>query len=488
MSTDANEPRRHTNASASTPESAHGDGHDAPNDTHAKVHRAKDVTSQAASASVTHAEHTEIPTATTDGVNPDREKLLIIKDEVQKAYAELKSKDLKLDLTRGKPSAEQLDFSNDLLSLPGLDYKAQDGTDVRNYGGLNGLSDIRDLWADALGISAENLIAGDSSSLNIEFDLISWSYTFGNNDSPRPWSTEEDLKWICPVPGYDRHHSITELFGFEMVTVPMTETGPDMNAVRELVKDPAVKGMWAVPMFSNPTGYTFDKATTQALAEMETAAPDFRIVWDNAYAVHTLTGDFPEILNVLDMAREAGNPNRFWWMTSTSKITLAGSGVAFFASSAENLEWYGRIANVRGIGPNKVNQLAHARFFQDADGVREQMRKHASSLAPKFRRVIEILDSRLGGLDVARWNDPEGGYFISVDVVDGTAARVVELAKEAGVQLTAAGATFPLKKDPNDRNLRLAPSMPTIEQLEVAMDGFATCVLLAAIEKLEASD
>ncbi|MGJ4139258.1 aminotransferase class I/II-fold pyridoxal phosphate-dependent enzyme [Corynebacterium evansiae] len=417
--------------------------------------------------------------------NVNAELLLSMKEDVRQAYEELHSKGLNLDLTRGKPSAEQLDFSVDLLSLPGENFTSPSGVDVRNYGGGVGLTEIRQLWADVLGLPVDNVIAGDASSLNIMFDLISWAYAFGTNDSERPWSAEEKLKWICPVPGYDRHHSITELFGFEMLTVGMTDEGPDMDQVRELAKDPAVKGMWAVPMFANPTGVTFSQQTAEALAAMETGAPDFRIVWDNAYAVHTLTDEFPEIINILDVAEKAGNPNRFWAMSSTSKITFAGAGLAFFASSTENLEWYKKIANVRGIGPNKVNQLAHLQYLKDAEGVRDLMRKHAGSLGPKFTRVVEILQRRLGDLNVAEWTVPEGGYFISVNLLDGTAGRVVELAKKAGVALTAAGSTYPLKQDPNDRNLRLAPSMPTIEQLEVAMDGFATCVLYAAIEMVE---
>lgn len=415
----------------------------------------------------------------------NKDQLLNLKEQVNKEFEDLKAQGLKLDLTRGKPSAEQLDFSTDLLSLPGGNFTTADGVDARNYGGLIGITDIRQIWAEVLGLPVDNVIAGDSSSLNIAFDLISWSYTFGNNDSAKPWSQEEKVKWICPVPGYDRHHSITERFGFEMITVPMTSEGPDMDAVRELVKDPAVKGMWTVPMFSNPTGAVYSEETCRALAEMETAAPDFRIVWDNAYAVHTLTEDFPPVVNVLQLAEEAGNPNRFWFMSSTSKITLAGAGVAFFASSKANLDWYKSIANIRGIGPNKINQLAHAQFFGSAEGVRATMRKHAGSLAPKFQRVLEILQQRLGELNVAQWTKPEGGYFVSVDLVDGTASRTVELAKEAGVVLTPAGSTFPLKKDPNDRNLRIAPSMPPLEQLDTAMNVFAICVLKATIEALE---
>ncbi|MGV0394951.1 aminotransferase [Corynebacterium uberis] len=404
----------------------------------------------------------------------------------RRAYEELKAKNLDLNLTRGKPSTEQLDLSRELLSLPGDDPVAADGTDVRNYGQGAGIIDIRSLWAEVLGIDVENLIAADSSSLNIMFDLISFVWLWGTPDSPQPWGREEKVRWICPVPGYDRHFTITEKFGIEMVPVPMLDDGPDMDAVRNLAQDPTVKGMWTVPVFGNPTGVSFSKAVTEELASMDTAAPDFRIVWDNAYAVHTLTDSFPEVYNVIELARQAGNPNRFWFMSSTSKITHAGSGVSFFASSKENLEWYQSIASVRGIGPNKVNQLAHARFFGSAQGVFDHMKRHAESLAPKFQRVQQILDDRLSEYDVAHWTKPDGGYFISLDVVDGTASRVVQLAKEAGIALTQAGSSFPLHEDPNDRNIRLAPSMPPLEELEVAMDGVATCVLVAALEKLGA--
>ena len=418
--------------------------------------------------------------------NTDR--LLALKDEVTASFEELKARNLGLNLTRGKPSSEQLDIGESLLGLPGEDdHTLADGTDVRNYGGGDGIREIRELWAEVLGIPADLVVAGDASSLNIMFDLISWSHTFGNNDSERPWAAEETVKWICPVPGYDRHFSITETFGYEMVTVPMLEDGPDVDAIRELVKDPQVKGMWVVPVFSNPTGATVSREVAEALASMETAAPDFRIIWDNAYAVHTLTDEFPEILDIVGIAAEQSNPNRFWAMSSTSKITLAGAGVAFFNSSKENLDWYRKYATIRGIGPNKVNQLAHVRYFGSAEGVRSVMRKHSGILGPKFRAVTEILENRLGGLGIAEWTHPEGGYFISVDLLDGTAKRTVELAKEAGIALTGAGSAFPLKNDPNNRNLRLAPSLPPQEEVEVAMDGVATCMLLAAIEAAEAA-
>lgn len=416
----------------------------------------------------------------------DTEQFNELAQQVRKDYQDLQAKNLNLNLTRGKPSNEQLDFSHDLLTLPGDDPIDADGVDVRNYGGLLGIKQLREIWANALGRSVDNTIAADSSSLNITFDLLLWSYTFGNNDSVRPWSQEEKIRWICPVPGYDRHFTITEKLGIEMVSVPMLDDGPDMDAVAKLAQDPQVKGMWAVPVFSNPTGVSFSKEVCEKLAAMDTAAPDFRIVWDNAYALHTLTDEFPENYNVHEMAAAAGNPNRFWEMSSTSKVTHAGSGVGFFTSSEENLAWYSSIASARGIGPNKVNQLAHARFFGDEEGLKALMRKHSGSLAPKFDAVLDLLEKKLGGYDVASWSHPEGGYFIDLNVIDGTATRVWELAKEAGIELTKAGASFPYGEDPRNRNIRLAPSMPAADDVAVAMDGVATCVLLAAIEKKEA--
>ena len=392
-------------------------------------------------------------------------------------YDALKAKNLNLDLTRGKPSTEQLNFNDELLGLPGAgDYKDAGGADVRNYGNLKGIVDIRQIWADLLNVSVDNIIAQDASSLNIMFDLISWAYIWGTQDSPRAWREEPHVKWLCPVPGYDRHFSITETFGFEMVPVE------DINQIPELVKDPQVKGMWIVPIFANPSGESLSPEQIEMLASMETAAPDFRIFYDNAYAVHTLNGQFPEVVDVVSLAAEKGNPNRFFEFASTSKITFAGGGVSFLATSQDNLAWWQQYASMRGIGPNKVNQLAHARYLGDADGVKQLMLKHYQSLAPKFQAVEEILQSRLGEAGVASWTTPEGGYFISLDVVDGTASRVVDLAAQAGIKLTNAGSSFPLHKDPNNRNIRLAPSLPPLDEVRESMDGVATCVLLAAAE------
>lgn len=419
--------------------------------------------------------------------NLDASELKELAAEVRKDYEALKAEGLNLDLTRGKPSKAQLDLSNDLLVLPGRGhYTDVAGNDLRNYGNQKGIKELRDLWGELTNMEPELLVAADSSSLNIMYDLIHLSYTFGNNSSEQPWSKEETIKWICPTPGYDRHFTITESFGFELLSVPMEEDGPDIDAVEELAKDPQVKGMWVVPMFSNPTGAVISEEKTRRLAAMETGAADFRIVWDNAYAVHTLTEDFPEVLPILEIAEQEGNPDRFWAMSSSSKITFAGSGVSFFGSSEDNLEWYLEHAGIRGIGPNKINQLAHYEFFGSAEGVRAIMRRHAALLAPKFESILRILDKRLTQYDIAEWTQPKGGYFISLNVLDGTATRVWELARDAGILLTQAGSAFPYGEDAKDHNIRLAPSLPPQEEVEAAMDGVATCVLLAAVEKLGA--
>lgn len=419
--------------------------------------------------------------------NLDASELKELAAEVRKDYEALKAEGLNLDLTRGKPSKAQLDLSNDLLVLPGRGhYTDAAGNDLRNYGNQKGIKELRDLWGELTNMDPELLVAADSSSLNIMYDLIHLSYTFGNNSSEQPWSKEETIKWICPTPGYDRHFTITESFGFELLSVPMEEDGPDIDAVEELAKDPQVKGMWVVPMFSNPTGAVISEEKTRRLAAMETGAADFRIVWDNAYAVHTLTEEFPEVLPILEIAEQEGNPDRFWAMSSSSKITFAGSGVSFFGSSEDNLEWYLEHAGIRGIGPNKINQLAHYEFFGSAEGVRAIMRRHAALLAPKFESILRILDKRLTQYDIAEWTQPKGGYFISLNVPDGTATRVWELARDAGILLTQAGSAFPYSEDAKDHNIRLAPSLPPQEEVEAAMDGVATCVLLAAVEKLGA--
>jgi DNA-binding transcriptional MocR family regulator len=414
-----------------------------------------------------------------------RDELRAEHEQQLRNYAELKAKGLNLDLTRGKPSPTQLDLSNELLRLPGDDFRDGDGTDTRNYGGLHGLPELRAIFGELLGIPVPNLIAGNNSSLELMHDVVVYSLLHGGVDSPRPWNDEPRVKFLCPVPGYDRHFNLTETMGIEMIPIPMREDGPDVDLIEELVAvDPAIKGMWTVPVFANPTGITYSWETARRLVQMRTAAEDFRLFWDNAYAVHTLTMGFVRQVDVLGLAAAAGNPNRPYVFASTSKITFAGAGVSFFGGSLGNIAWYLQYAAKKSIGPDKVNQLRHLRFFGDADGVRLQMRRHQQLLAPKFALALEILDKRLGDSKIASWTEPKGGYFISLDVLPGTARRTVALAKDAGIAVTEAGAAFPYRKDPDDKNIRIAPTFPSIPDLRSAIDGLATCALLAATESL----
>jgi DNA-binding transcriptional MocR family regulator len=415
-----------------------------------------------------------------------RDELSAQHEQQKRNYAELQAKGLKLDLTRGKPAPAQLDLSNRLLDLPGAaDYRDGDGTDTRNYGGLHGLPELRAIFGELLGIPVQNLIAGNNASLELMHDVVVFSLLHGGVDSPRPWVREPALKFLCPSPGYDRHFAITESLGIEMITVPMREDGPDVDLIEELVAaDPAIKGMWCVPVYSNPTGVTYSWESVRRLVQMRTAAKDFRLMWDNAYAVHTLTHDFVRNVDVLGLAEAAGNPNRPLVFASTSKITFAGAGVSFLGGSLGNIAWYLQHAGKKSIGPDKVNQLRHLRFFGDADGVRLQMQRHQQLLAPKFAAVLEILEDRLGESKIASWTEPKGGYFISLDVLPGTAKRTVALAKDAGIAVTEAGATFPYRKDPEDKNIRIAPTFPAEPELRAAIDGLATCALLSATESL----
>ncbi len=400
-------------------------------------------------------------------------------------YDELQAKGLNLDLTRGKPSPAQLDLSNQLLGLPGENYRDGDGTDTRNYGGLHGLPELRAIFGELLGIPVPNLIAGNNASLELMHDVIVFSMLHGGADSSRPWIAEPAVKFLCPSPGYDRHFAITESLGIEMIGVPVREDGPDVDLIEELVAaDPAIKGMWCVPVYSNPTGATYSWETVRRLVQMKTAATDFRLMWDNAYAVHPLTHDFIRQVDVLGLAEAAGNPNRPLVFASTSKITFAGAGVSFLGGSLGNIAWYLQHASKKSIGPDKVNQLRHLRFFGDADGVRLQMQRHQQLLAPKFALVQEILEDRLGESKIASWTDPKGGYFVSLDVWPGTARRTVALAKDAGIAVTEAGSAFPYRKDPEDKNIRIAPTFPSTPDLREAIDGLATCALLAATESL----
>ncbi|HWU23393.1 MAG TPA: aminotransferase class I/II-fold pyridoxal phosphate-dependent enzyme [Nocardioides sp.] len=400
-------------------------------------------------------------------------------------YASLQAKGLKLDLTRGKPGVDQLDLSDALLALPSS-TKDRAGVDVRNYGGLDGLPEMREIFADLLAVSPEQVVAGGNSSLSMMYQVVSWLLLKGGPGSPRPWKDEPVVKFICPVPGYDRHFTMLAEFGIEMVTVPMHEDGPDVPAVRALVADPAVKGMWLVPTYANPTGSVCSTEVAAELMAMDTAAPDFRILWDNAYAVHHLTEVEVKSADALSLAAVSGHPNRPIMFASTSKITWAGAGVACLAASPENVAWYLQRLSFSAIGPDKVNQLRHVEFFGDADGVRAHMRKHRELIAPKFEAVQTALTARLDGLGIATWSRPTGGYFVDLNVLDGTASRTVQLAKEAGIALTPAGSAFPLGNDPDDRNIRLAPTFPSLTEVETAMAGVAVCVELAALESLTA--
>jgi DNA-binding transcriptional MocR family regulator len=413
-----------------------------------------------------------------------RDELVALHAEQIAAYHALVARELSLDLTRGKPSAEQLDLSNALLRLPGEgEFHDATGVDVRNYGGIQGLSELREIFAPLLNVPVAQLVAGDNASLAMMHDSIVFSLLLGTVGSAGPWS-RGPVKFVCPVPGYDRHFTLCEQFGIEMAPVPLGADGPDLERVRALVaEDPAVKGLWVVPTYANPDGAVYSEDVTRALVSMPTAAPDFRIFWDNAYAVHHLTDVETPALDVLGMAAEAGNPDRVFLFASTSKITLAGAGVSFFASSPANVAWYLGHLGKRTIGPDKINHLRHARHLKSPDGVRELMRAHRAIIAPKFALVDQILTERLGGYGTARWTEPDGGYFISLDVADGTATRVVALAKDAGIAMTGAGAAFPYGRDPRDANIRIAPTMPPREAVAAAIDGLATCVLLAAVEQ-----
>jgi DNA-binding transcriptional MocR family regulator len=415
-----------------------------------------------------------------------RDELQLRHDQQRRNYADLQGKKLALDLTRGKPSAAQLDLSNALLELPGSgDFRDAEGTDTRNYGGQHGLPALRAIFGELLGIPVPSLIAGNNSSLELMHDAVVFSMLHGGVDSPRPWVREPVVKFLCPSPGYDRHFAVTESLGVEMITVPMRDDGPDVDLVEELVDaDPAIKGMWCVPVFSNPTGAVYSWEVVRRLVQMQTAATDFRLFWDNAYPVHTLTPEFPRQVDVLGLAAAAEHPHRPYVFASTSKITFAGAGVSFFGGSLGNIAWYLQHSGKKSIGPDKVNQLRHLRFLRDADGVRQHMLSHQKVLAPKFELVLDILDKRLSESKTAAWTEPKGGYFISLDVLPGTARRTVALAKDAGIAVTQAGASFPYGKDPDDTNIRIAPSFPPLADLSAAIDGLATCALLAATEKL----
>ena len=407
-----------------------------------------------------------------------REELLQIREELQAAYEKFKEKGLKLDMSRGKPSAEQLDLSMGMMCVLDnfTDLKCEDGIDCRNYGVMDGIPEAKRLLGELIEVPADHIIIYGNSSLNVMFDVVSHAYTHGVMGMT-PWCKLDKVKFLCPVPGYDRHFSITEYFGIEMINVPMTPDGPDMDMVERLVsQDEAIKGIWCVPKYSNPQGYTYSDETVRRFANLRPAAKDFRIFWDNAYNVHHLY-DEPQdvILELLHECEKAGNPDMVYKFSSTSKISFPGSGVA--ALSASQLK-------VQTIGHDKVNQLRHVRYFKSIEGIEKQMKKHADIMRPKFEAVLGMLEKELDGLKIGTWTKPHGGYFISFDALDGCAKAIVAKAKEAGVVMTGAGATFPYGKDPHDSNIRIAPSFPPIEELIQATELFILCVTLVSVEKI----
>ncbi len=411
-----------------------------------------------------------------------KEQLEALERELAAQYEEFAARGLTLDMSRGKPGPNQLDLTNGLLTaLDETNLDCEVG-DPRNYGALEGIPEIRQLFAELYDIPADSIIVGGNSSLNIMYDSMQRIVNFVTM-CHEPWGRVEGRKWICPVPGYDRHFAITELFGFEMINVPLLEDGPDMDMVEELVKDEKVKGIWCVPLYSNPDGTCYSDETVRRLVSMECAAPDFRIFWDNAYGVHHLYEE-KKLLNVIDACIEAGHPDRVLYFCSTSKITFPGAGVSIMAACPEAKAEILKLLGVQTIGFDKLNQLRHVRYFGNADGVRAHMKQLAAELIPKFDIVLNTLERELGGTGLLSWKKPAGGYFVAVDTLPGCAKQTVELAAKAGVKLTGAGATYPYKKDPRDSNIRIAPTYPSQEELQEAVDLFCICVKLAGVRKL----
>jgi DNA-binding transcriptional MocR family regulator len=413
---------------------------------------------------------------------PSRENTLA---EVQQKYEAFKARGLKLNLTRGKPASAQLDLSSDLLSLPGTsDFTAEDGTDCRNYGGLQGLLETRRLFSGMMGAPPEQIVVSNNASLALMHDCIVYSLLKGTCDSAQPWFKEKEVAFLCPVPGYDRHFKICQDYGIRMISVPMNDDGPDMDHVERLVAhDASIKGIWCVPKYSNPTGCVYSNAVTERLAAIKTAAADFRVYWDNAYAVHHLTSERIEIANILELCARHGHANRAFVFASTSKITFAGAGLALFAASRDNVQWLLTRLVPRTIGPDKVNQLRHVRFLKNEATITVLMDRQRAIIAPKFEKVLQVFEEEFSEIPNLSWTRPKGGYFISLTVPQGCAKRVVALAKNAGLELTPAGATHPYGKDPDDRTIRIAPSFPALKEVAQAAEGVALCVKLAVAEK-----
>ena len=416
-------------------------------------------------------------------MNP--EELRAFHAQIRARYDQFAGSGVKLNLTRGKPSAQQLDLCNELLGLPGGQDYMSGAIDCRNYGELQGLPELRALLAPVFGVTADRVILGENASLSLMHDAIAFSLLKGNCDSERPWLKEPRVAFLCPVPGYDRHFFICQEFGIEMIPVPLTEAGPDMAVVEQLVaNDPAIKGMWCVPKYSNPTGTVYSDETVRRLAKMPTAARDFRLFWDNAYAVHHLTAERLEIANIDAECASAGHANRAFIFGSTSKVTFAGGGIGLFAGSKDNVAWYLKRIERRTIGGDKVNQLRHLRLLKNTAGITALMDRHRPIIAPKFAKVLEAFDEHLASTGIATWTRPKGGYFITLDVLDGCAKQVVKLAKQAGLELTPAGNTHPHGNDPQDRTIRVAPSFPDLSEVTRAAEGVVLSVLLACSEKL----
>ena len=416
-----------------------------------------------------------------------KEELLELKEGLEAQFAEVKAKNLKLDMSRGKPSAEQLNLSMEMMDVltSRSNLACEEGVDCRNYGVLDGIREAKQLLADMMEVPKDNIVIFGNSSLNVMFDTISRCMTHGALGST-PWCKLDKVKFLCPVPGYDRHFSITEYFGIEMINVPMTPTGPDMDIVEKLVSsDPAIKGIWCVPKYSNPQGITYSDETVHRFSALKPAAEDFRIFWDNAYGIHHLYDDKQDyLIEILMECKKEGNPNMVYKFSSTSKISFPGSGIAAIAASDENLKEIRRQMQIQTIGHDKVNQLRHARFFGDISGMVNHMKRHAAIMRPKFDTILSTLEQELGGLEIGSWIAPRGGYFISFDSMEGCARKIVAKAKEAGLVMTDAGATFPYGNDPKDNNIRIAPSYPTLEELKLAGQIFILCVKLVSIDKI----
>lgn len=417
-----------------------------------------------------------------------REELLQMHTQLEQEYEDAKGKGLKLDMSRGKPAASQLNMEMDIMDVlnSSSDYKTEAGFDCRNYGLLDGIPEAKKLMADMMGVSgADNVIVCGNASLTIMYDTVSRCMTHGVLGNT-PWCKLNKVKFLCPVPGYDRHFAITEHFGVEMITIPMTLEGPDMDMVEKLVStDDTIKGIWCVPKYSNPQGYTYSDKTVKRFAALKPAAKDFRIFWDNAYVIHHLyDNEQAELLDILSECEKAGNPDMVYEFASTSKVSFPGGGISAIASSKANLDEMRKSLTIQTIGHDKINQLRHVRYFKNLDGLKAHMSKHAEIMRPKFEAVLRVLNKELSGLEIAEWTEPKGGYFISFEAMDGCANKIVNKCKEAGVVLTGAGATFPYGKDPKDSNIRLAPTLPTSEELSAATDLFVLCVKLVSVEAM----